>query len=82
MMSSRSGAGITREDLLAQFLDYDEGAKACRYPPKVGIRGLEGAARLLGHLERRGSVSTELKVFTSRFDRDLEGERERERERE
>ena len=66
--------GITREELLQQFLGYHERGLRGEVPASVGIRGLEDAAKLSGLMvDRSESVSTGTRVFTLNFDRDLAG---------
>ena len=65
--------GLTQESMIGEFLFYHEEAKAGRMPAMAGIRGLEAAAKMSGFMvERSESVSTEVKVWTLTFDRDLE----------
>ena len=69
--------GITREELLEQFLDYHTRGKRGEVPPQVGLRGLELAAKLTGNMgERSESASSEVRVVTLNFDRDLTAEPE------
>ena len=65
--------GLTQESMIGEFLFYHEEAKAGRMPAMAGIRGLEAAAKMSGFMvERSESVSTEVKVWTLTFDRELE----------
>ena len=74
--SVATAADVTREWFLAEFLGYHQGAKEGRYPASVGIRGLEDAAKMTGSMvERSESASSEARVFTLHFDRDLEAGR-------
>ena len=68
-----TASDVTREWFLDEVSGYHQGAKEGRYPALVGIRGLENAARMTGNLvERSESASSEARVFTLNFDRDLE----------
>ena len=66
---------VSREWLLAEMLDYHERGKRGEVPAMVAIRGLENYAKMTGSLvERSESVSTEVRVWTLTFDRELEAE--------
>jgi len=71
--SLATASDVTREWFLDEFLGYHQGAKEGRYPASVGIRGLEDAAKMTGNMvESSESVSSEARVFTLNFDRELE----------
>ena len=69
-----SGDGrVPREWVLEEMLDYHVRDKRGEVPASVALKGLENYARMTGNLvERSESVSTEVKVWTLTFDRELE----------
>ena len=65
--------GLTQESMIGELLFYHEEAKAGRMPAMAGIRALEAVAKMSGFMvERSEAVSTEVKVWTLTFDRELE----------
>lgn len=66
---------VTREWVLLEMLDYHVRGKRGEVPASVAIRGLENYAKMTGVLVERSvsvSTSTEVKVWTLAFDRELE----------
>jgi len=64
--------GITKLWIMSVAKRFVDGALAGEYPATVGVRGAEFLAKMSGFLvERSESVSTELKVWTLHFDREL-----------
>ena len=67
------GGSVTREWVLEEMLAYHQRGKRGEVPAMVGIRALENYAKMTGVLvERSESVSTEVRVWTLTFDRELE----------
>jgi hypothetical protein len=66
--------GIAAADLKGEEVVWDQQGNLVM-PAMAGIRALEGTAKISEHMvERRESVSTELKVFTLHCDPELEEE--------
>ncbi|MCH8983868.1 MAG: terminase small subunit [Acidobacteria bacterium] len=64
---------VTREWVLEEMLDYHVRGKRGEVPASVALKGLENYAKMTGVLmERSESVSTEVRVWTLTFDRELE----------
>jgi len=73
-VGNETGDGsVTREWLLSEMLGYHERGLRGEVPAMVAIRGLANYAKMPGNLvERSESVSTEVRVWTLTFDRELE----------
>ena len=65
--------GISKLWVLSGLKRLAEGSLTGEFPAMVGVRAYESAAKMSGFLvERSESVTTELKVWTLHFDRELD----------
>ena len=65
--------GVSKNWIVERAKRYVDGSFGGEFPPTVGVRALELPAKMTGALvERSESVSTEVRVWTLTFDRELE----------
>jgi phage terminase small subunit len=65
--------GMSKGWVLSGLKRLAEGSLTGEFPATVGVRAYESSAKMLGYMvERSESVSTELKVWTLHFDRELD----------